>query len=111
MYHDSIRQHEAKLQNQYDTMHHGDGDDSDEPADDDDAFDEADDAEPPEGADETAAIEGGNSLGSSASDVVQPLLAASDDAPRLPRPACPAPAEPARSRRQLTISGMFGGNA
>ena len=110
VYHDSIRQHETKLQAQYDTMHHGDDDASDEPVDD-DAFDEADDAAPPEGADETAAIEGGNSLSSSASDVAQPLIAPSGEAQRPPRPACPAPAGPARPSRQLTIASMSGGRA
>ena len=119
VYHANIRQIETQLQAQYDALHHGGDEASDEPVDD-DAVGEADDAEPPEdavppegaeppeGAGETAAIEGGNSLASSSSDVAQPILAPCEEAQRPSRPACPAPAGPAKPRRQLSITSMFG---
>ena len=119
MYHENIRQGEKKLQAQYDTLHHGDDEDSDESVDD-DAVGGAEDAELPEdaeppdgtetpaGAGETTATDRGNSLASSSSDVPQPLLTSVEEAQRPPRPACPAPAGPARQYQQLSIASMFG---
>ena len=46
VYHDNIRQLEAKLQAQYDVLHHGDDEESDE--DDDDAVEDASGAVPPD---------------------------------------------------------------
>ena len=115
VYHDCIRQHETKLQTQYEELHHGDDEDSSNDAD--DAADDAAGAEP-DGADVTpmeaggpTATDGGSSLASSSYDAAPPPLAPSEGAPRAPRPACPAPAGPARPSRQLTIASMFSRSA
>ena len=115
VYHDCIRQHETKLQTQYEEMHHGDDEDSSDDAD--DAADDAAGAEP-DGADVApteaggqTATDGGSSLASSSYDAAPPPLAPSEGAPRAPRPACPAPTGPARPSRQLTIASMFSRSA
>ena len=102
MYHDSIRQHETKLQAQYEAMHHGDDEDSSG----DDGFVEGtsgvdlpDEAVTPSRAGETTATEGGSSLASVSSEAAPPFIASSGG---------PAPAGPAHPKRQLKISSMFG---
>ena len=102
MYHDSIRQHELKLQAEYEAMHHKGDDDSSG----DDGFVEGtsgvdlpDEAVTPSGADDTTATEGGSSLTSVSSEAAPPFIVSSGGA---------APAGPAHTKRQLKISSMFG---
>ena len=102
MYHDSIRQHEMKLQAEYEAMHHrGDEDSSG-----DDGFVEGtsgveppDEAVTPSGAGETTATEGGSRLASLSSEAAPPFIASSGDL---------APAGSAHPKRQLKSPNMFG---